>query len=259
MDNLPILQSLQELNSKRLQKAYPTYGEFYMLRIMDGYNSFTLDDVFKNALIPVNFKEGNRSSGIIDIVLSHESALQYSDLMKQFLVSVMEKCKIKKVNETLQILDKIVNDDSLNNDPDNMSEFRFLKDNIGNDILSFLEIYRHPITLAAGLVNIPAQRVVRPFLKDNPEHVHNLDTMNKYVYRGTLVDKRNFYENILKESLTEYAKFTKLVRQGCPIKFRWNLQKHSFGLTEIEKYVPQDNLVHIFDCLNRMYNIARTG
>ena len=258
MDSQCILQSIQQLDNTRFEKYNPNVEEMCFLRIFDGSCAFSLPDNFRDAAVRANIQKFSDNDEIMDVTFTNSNAAEFSDLMKQFLIYVMDKCKIKKPNEALEILDRLVNDDSLNNNPDLMPEFKYVKKSIPNTILSWANDLIHPGKMLFNIVNVPAQFIVRPFLEDNPTHLHNLNTMLKFGTRGTLGGDQAIYKAFLKECLTEYAAFTKLVKQGCGIQFRFNIRKHSFGITELRRYVPRDNLEHLIDCLRRMYDITQT-
>ena len=136
MDSQCILQSIQQLDNTRFEKYNPNVEEMCFLRIFDGSCAFSLPDNFRDAAVRANIQKFSDNDEIMDVTFTNSNAAEFSDLMKQFLIYVMDKCKIKKPNEALEILDRLVNDDSLNNNPDLMPEFKYVKKSIPNTILS---------------------------------------------------------------------------------------------------------------------------
>ena len=225
-------QAVEEVDSKK--------NELLNLQTITPFTQFDdLEALFK---VPAEYSRAEvmgkckkvANTGLYHIELTYESAKDFVEIMKRIITFILVECKMKNPSQTDTILRRLVEDPSLNENPDNLSSFKHYTKSNKNKGKAFFELYLHPATLITSIVNTPAQFFVRPFMKKKKD-IDNLNKMNKFVYEDTLLSKQMVYQNIIRGCLIEYTKVAKLVKTLNGISFDLNLQKSSFGIEDVQR------------------------
>lgn len=238
-------------------------------QIINDYNAITIDTnsaikpfkLFNLFDIP-DFEEIPAKLDVIEedkifqVQLPLPSVRKLKIQFKEFLIhSLMYTEIVNSRDEVISILDRLVTDETLNENPDNMIEFKPYTITTGNTVKSMFEFIKHPISIVSTLfAAVPAELFVRPFTKKGSASENKIIKLEEYTLQGTLAWKIRTYQLYLKSYLISYAKVAKIAGVGSCCSF--NLVNNSYtGIEGIAKIIPQDSLGIIVDTIQRMSEI----
>ena len=252
MDSTTIVSYINKLDEKRTELEYGTQSAIALFEVFRGDSAVELPSYLINSRINGAIETISESSGIYNVVLPHRNAVEYCENMRHVIAFILSTYNMATTNQTYDILDRLVEDNSLYGNPDNLKFFQHYVDDTGNAIKSSLELFLHPFSIAAGPANFIAQLFVRPAMRNNPDAIRSLNQMNKLLNGNTLMMKQLVYRSIVKDSIKEYVQVARLVQQGLDISFQYNLNKRSFGLEKIKRFTPQNKTLYLINILRRM-------
>ena len=148
------------------------------------------------------------------------------------------------IAKNLENATKILNDylDSNNPNPDDMKVFKYIKDETGNNVLGFFDVYLHPICLASWTLSLFTKIVT---FGQSPDFT---------LWKGLLCYKQGAYENIRKDMKFTHT-FNKIIKRRACCQFHITKINGEFDISDFEEASFESPFERIYAQMNKMKRV----
>lgn len=194
---------------------------------------------------------------IYDIQIDNENATTLTNQLKCLVIQTLYSNNlVESTAHAEQILRRLVEDPSLDQNPDNCPEFQFLTKNMFNNAIGFLNLYCHPLrtfSIYCGFANA----VVRSTILESPKLIENSERFEDFLIKeqhALIMVKQDSYQKLVRELLVTYIKLSVIVNQhsGVKITQSYALTDSVLRFSEIIPLKTNNRFFFVIECAEQM-------